>query len=244
MQTYRTSQIAAIIGVHPNTVRLYEELGLIPRVERGANGYRVFTELHIQVFKLARVAFQIEVLQGGLRKKIIEVVKTTANGDYEGALKQLDEYLEQVRKEQEHAKEAIRVVQSILAGERVSPVRQLTRKEAASHLQITVDTLRNWERNGLLEAGRRENGYPVYTGKEIDRLIIIRSLRCANYSLEAILRMLLVLSKNPQADIESALESTGAEDDILSVCDKLLTSLKRAEENGLTIRQMLLEIFL
>ena len=28
MNTYKTSEIAAAIGVHPNTVRLYEELGL------------------------------------------------------------------------------------------------------------------------------------------------------------------------------------------------------------------------
>lgn len=29
--TYSTSQTAEIIGIHPNTVRLYEELGLITR---------------------------------------------------------------------------------------------------------------------------------------------------------------------------------------------------------------------
>ena len=43
MNTYKTSEIAAAIGVHPNTVRLYEELGLIPKPQRLSNGYRVFT---------------------------------------------------------------------------------------------------------------------------------------------------------------------------------------------------------
>ncbi len=51
MNTYRTSEIAEIIGVHPNTVRLYEELGLIPKPGRLPNGYRVFTELHIEQFR-------------------------------------------------------------------------------------------------------------------------------------------------------------------------------------------------
>ena len=83
MNTYRTSEIAEIIGVHPNTVRLYEELGLIPKPGRLPNGYRVFTELHIEQFRLARLAFQIEVLQNGLRKKIVQMVKVSAAGDYE-----------------------------------------------------------------------------------------------------------------------------------------------------------------
>ena len=41
MNTYRTSEVAEKIGIHPNTVRLYEELGLIPRPQRQGNGYRV-----------------------------------------------------------------------------------------------------------------------------------------------------------------------------------------------------------
>jgi len=62
MNTYKTSEVAKIIGIHPNTVRLYEELGLISKPERQINGYRVFTDFHIEQFKLARIAFSIEVL--------------------------------------------------------------------------------------------------------------------------------------------------------------------------------------
>lgn len=69
MNIYRTAEIAAIIGIHPNTVRLYEEWGLISKPERKENGYRIFNDLHIQQIQLARTAFQIEVLQSGLRKK-------------------------------------------------------------------------------------------------------------------------------------------------------------------------------
>lgn len=72
MNTYKTSEIAAAIGVHPNTVRLYEELGLIPKPQRLPNGYRVFTELHVEQFRLARLAFRVEVLQNGLRKKLFK----------------------------------------------------------------------------------------------------------------------------------------------------------------------------
>jgi len=53
LTSYKTAEVAAIIGVHPNTVRLYEKWGLIPAAVRQANGYRVFTPFHIQQFRLA-----------------------------------------------------------------------------------------------------------------------------------------------------------------------------------------------
>jgi len=56
--TYSTSQIAAIAGVHPNTVRMYEEWGLIQKPERKKNGYRVFHDIHIKQFILTFVYLQ------------------------------------------------------------------------------------------------------------------------------------------------------------------------------------------
>ncbi len=72
----------------------------------------------------------------------------------------------------------------------------LTRKEASDYLQISIDALRNWEMNGLLTVKRKQNGYRVYTDEDVRRLKIIRSLRCANYSLSAILRMLNTQSRS------------------------------------------------
>lgn len=69
MKSYQTAQVAKLVGVHPNTVRLYEQLGLIPKPARSTNGYRIFTDLHIAHFRLARMAFAVEMLQNGLQKK-------------------------------------------------------------------------------------------------------------------------------------------------------------------------------
>ena len=60
-QTYRTTEVAQRIGIHPNTVRMYEEWGLIAKPKRMANGYRVFNEMHIDQFQLARTALHIEL---------------------------------------------------------------------------------------------------------------------------------------------------------------------------------------
>lgn len=78
MITYKTAEVAAIIGIHPNTVRLYEKMKLIPKPERLPNGYRIFTDFHIWQCKLIRIAFQVEVLQNGLRKKIVQMLMVSA----------------------------------------------------------------------------------------------------------------------------------------------------------------------
>ncbi len=84
--TYSTSDVAKLIGIHPNTVRLYEDLGLITRPERKENGYRIFTDFHLIQFRIARLAFQVEVLQNGLRTQAAAIAKTCASGDIDGAL--------------------------------------------------------------------------------------------------------------------------------------------------------------
>lgn len=232
MNTYTTSEVAKTIGIHPNTVRLYEEWGLIPPAERKPNGYRIFKDFHIEQLKLARLAFQIEVLQNGLRKKIVLMIKTAALKDFDTALSLTKEYLMQLRKERANAEEAISIVKQLLSGIIVENTKFLKRKEVSDHLDISMDTLRNWEMNGLLTVKRMQNGYRVYTDEDIKRIKIIRSLRCANYSLEAILRMLNQLSQNPNTDIRKALNTPKEDAEIISVCDSLNVSLRDAEKNA------------
>lgn len=241
MKTYRTSEVAREMGVHPNTVRLYESLGLIPPPRRAPNGYRIFTDYHLALFALARTAFQIEVLQNGLRKKIVDMVKVAASGDFDRALLLTREYLAQVRAEEQNAEEAVQIVRDLLSGQRQKDNGAFKRAEVSRLLCLSPDTLRNWEMNGLLAVKRKENGYRVYTQEDLLRLKIIRSLRCANYSLEAILRMLHALDEHPDADLRSAL-SLPEEEEILSVCDRLAVSLQAAHHNGNSLLAQLKEI--
>ncbi len=239
MNTYKTAEVAAIVGIHPNTVRLYEKLKLIPKPERLSNGYRVFTEFHIKQCKLIRLAFQIEVLQNGLRKKIVQMIMVSATRDFDTAMTIMQEYIKQIKQEHQNAEQAIEIVQQILSGEVRKNSKQLKRKGVSELLNISMDTLRNWEMNGLLTVKRKDNGYRVYTDEDIQRLKIIRSLRCANYSLEAILRLLQQLSENPNVDIRIVLNTPKQTDDIISVCDRLIISLVAAEKNAVALYDML-----
>ena len=242
MNTYTTMEVAKIIGIHPNTVRMYEEWGLIPLAERKPNGYRVFTDFHIEQLRLARIAFQIEVLQNGLRKKVVETIKLSAKRDFDKALMFAEEYRSQIQREQINAEESIGIAKQILSGKSVGDTLFLKRKEVSDYLDISMDTLRNWERNGLLQVKRRQNGYRAYTNDDIERIKMIRTLRLANYSLEAILRMLYALEHNPKVDMKQVLNTPQADADIVSVCDRLIVSLKDAEENAEKMIHILLEM--
>lgn len=240
--TYTTSQIAKTIGVHPNTVRIYEELGLIPKPLRKANGYRVFSNVHIDQFKLARTAFQIEVLQSGLRKRMIEVVKLSAKGQYDDAIALTNAYINITEFEIANANEAVEITNTLLQSSFQENATLLKRKEVSDVLGISMDTLRNWEMNGLLNIKRKENGYRVYDYEDIKKLKIIRSLRCANYSLSSILRMMNAILKNGSTDTKQVLNTPNGNEDIVSVCDKLIISLSTAKKNAEKIIDKLFEM--
>jgi len=240
---YRTSQIADLVGVHPNTVRLYEKLELIPKPERKPNGYRVFTDFHLAQLQLVRTAFKVEILQNNLRKKAIQIIKASASGDFDRAIGMAKSYHEQILAEQKSAKEAVDIVEQLLSGsEAESQNLCLTRKETSERLKISMDALRNWEMNGLLTVKRKRNGYRVYTDEDMRRLKIIRCLRMANYSLSSILRMLNEISSNPEVNIREVIDTPMENDDIISVCDKLMTSLEHAEKNSGSILAQLEKI--
>ena len=260
MKTYSTSQIAKIVGVHPNTVRLYEEWGLLQIPERKANGYRIFTDIHIEQFRLTQKALAIPVLQAGLRSKIISAVKHSARYDFDEAVLCVREYLETAACERENAIRAAESVTDIMSDGRISREdasfgddmcaedvictcenRLLNRSEAAKALGITIDTLRNWEMNGLLTVRRKENGYRVYDSADMRKLRIIRTLRCANYSLAAILKMLSAWEAGQgQTDVLNELNTPSDEETIVSACDKLIASLDAASENARDVLHMLL----
>ena len=115
--------------------------------------------------------------------------------------------------------------------------------EVAAAIGIHPNTVRLYEKLSLIPKPEREaNGYRISNAEDIKRLKVIRSMRCANYSLEAILRMLRQLSQNPDVDIKAALNTPNPSEDIISICDRLIVSLTAAECNATKIGGMLQEM--
>lgn len=241
--TYSTNQVAEIVGLHPNTVRMYEEWGLITKPERKPNGYRIYTKIHIKQFQLARKALQIEVLQAGLRKRIIEAVKLSALYRFDEAIELAEQYIIIAKKEKENAKEAVRICETLYQQKSQADGVVYKRAQAAKELGLTIDTIRNWEMNGLLNVKRKQNGYRVYDSDDINRLKIIRSLRCANYSLSAILRMFKKYESGMEKNNILVVLNTPEKDEyIISACDKLIFSLENAIKNAYEVISIIKEI--
>lgn len=178
------------------------------------------------------------MIQSGLRKTITQVVKLAAKGQYEKANALTNTYISIVESEIEKAAEVAEISNNLIKKHKAKE-QFFKRKEVSDYLDITMDTLRNWEMNGLINIKRKENGYRIYDYDDLIDLKIIRLLRCANYSLSSILRMMNAKSQNESIDTKQVLNTPNVDEDIVSVCDKLIISLNSAKENAEKIIDML-----
>lgn len=69
----------------------------------------MFTDLHIEQFKLARAALRVEVLQNGLRKQAVNIIKVSAAGNYEEAAALTRRYIQQVDQERKMLRKQFRL---------------------------------------------------------------------------------------------------------------------------------------
>lgn len=229
MKCFKTSEIAKAVGVHPNTVRLYEEWGFLQLVPRNDKGYRLFTQGHLEQMKLARIALRCEFVEGNIRERATVVVKTAALGKLEQALEEAYSYQQHIRSEQDKAREALVLIRQWINGK--SPESTNTykkRSDVARLIGVSIDILRNWERNGLVDISRDpDNNYRVYGPNEINKLKIIRTLRAANCSFMAIYRMMRHLDKGTDFNIAEVLNTPGIDEDIVSAADRWIVTLEQ-----------------
>ncbi len=232
-QTYSTSQVARIAGVHPNTVRLYEQWGFLPPVPRQSNGYRVFGDSHIAHMQLARMAFRCDFVEGGIRRRAAALVRTAAGGDLKQALCMARGFLEHIRNEREKAEEALALAQKWASGESGgSSDIYYKRGDVATLLNVTADVLRDWERNGLINIPRAGNGYRMYGPAEINRLKIIRTLRNASYSMMALVRMFSHVDRGSRKDIRYVMDTPPPEEDVVCATDRWISTLIQSEADA------------
>lgn len=236
LKYYRTSEIAKAAGVHPNTVRLYEEWGLLQPVPRGNNKYRLYTLAHMEQMHLARIALRCGFVEGNIRKRAISIIKTAAKGKLKLALEEAYDYMAHIKNEQSKADEALIILRKWMnkRNEVGAEYILLGRGDASRLLGVSIDALRNWERNGLLDVPRNsKNGYRMYGQKEIDRAKVVRTLRVANYSIMAILRMLKAIDTNSrEPDIFKIVSTPQPDEDMVYATDRWILTLLETEKDA------------
>jgi DNA-binding transcriptional MerR regulator len=235
-RSLRTSDIAKELGVHPNTIRLYETWGFLPEIPRAKNGYRQYTVWHLEQARLTHLTLRWPYL--GDKAPLIQLVKSAAGADFGMAMELAYQYLARVRMERTSAEAAVEFLERWAAGHLMDSAQQKMHiRRAARHLNVTVDMLRNWERNGLIAVPREPaNGYRLYGPAEFGRLRVIRMMVQSGYSLMAILRMLLQFDAGQTNNLRDALNVPHQEDGELQVvADRWLASLVELEERAQAI---------
>jgi DNA-binding transcriptional MerR regulator len=232
---FRTSEIARELGVHPNMIRLYESWGYLPEVPRGKNGYRQYSARHFEQARLVRLTLSWPYL--GDKTLLIQLVKSAAKSDLGMAMELAYQYLARVRMEKTSAEAALEFLERWAAGHRMDASQQSMHiRQAARHLNVTVDMLRNWERNGLIAVPRDpQNGYRIYGPAEFGRLRVIRMLAQSGYSLMAILKMLSRFDQGERTNLREALNLSSEDTEIQIIADRWLASLVELEERAQTI---------
>jgi len=89
----RTVDLARASDSHPNTVRLYEEWGFIPKAERASNGYRLWSREHLDQMIFARLALDGFWPGRPIRKSALALVRLAATGDLRAALAAAEAHL-------------------------------------------------------------------------------------------------------------------------------------------------------
>jgi DNA-binding transcriptional MerR regulator len=237
MKYLRTADLAKAVGVHPNTVRRYVDRGILPPVERSLSGYRRFTERHLDCLRLAHEVYGLPYPGKAIYQSGAHLIEVTVRGDLGGALELAYQHLALVRSERAQADVAAGLLERWALGTPADATTQpLQIGQVARLLGVSIDILRNWDRNGLIDIPRDpSNGYRRYGSRELSRLRVIRMLSRAGYSLSAILRMLIQLDRGDKTNLRRALDTPRPDEDVYQASDRWISTLTNQEQRAHTM---------
>ncbi|XID94873.1 MerR family DNA-binding transcriptional regulator [Paenibacillaceae bacterium WGS1546] len=190
----RPIDIAKKLNISTSALRHYEDWGIIPRVERGANGYRIYTELHVAYFECIRAmspGFGMDLTSNVLRKII--------NDEIDEALWTVNEAQASLQKDKLMAEKTISVLDTKqlenldARGRR----RWMSIGEVSKETSIPASAIRHWEKMGMITVRRNaDNGYRTFSPTQIRQILIIRTLRSAIWSLDIVKKVIEELDHN------------------------------------------------
>jgi DNA-binding transcriptional MerR regulator len=183
-KTYRTTDLARIAQCGVQKVRNWESLGFLPPAKRGANGYRYYTQQHIEAF---HVSHQL----GFTWVTTMEIMGAVHRNDLPAALAMIDAQQAQLHQQREHINAtliALRAASTALPTRRLTDRREpITIGKAAKEAGVRVSSVRFWEEQGLLSPGREKTSrYRCFDAEQLRQLHVVAMLRKADYSFDAI----------------------------------------------------------
>lgn len=206
----RPIDLARSVGVSPQTVRSYEQVGFLPPAERTPTGQRRYGPRHAQAIQAARA-----MIAGYGWQHALEIMRVAHQGDLAAMLALVDVRhadLARQRQDIDAVLAALRTLRRMEAEQEAPvPVRRerpaLTVGEAARQVGVRPSAIRFWEMQGLLHPERdHESRYRRYRPEQVRRLHLIVLLRTGGYSVEAVRSVLAELSAGKPEQALAAIE--------------------------------------
>jgi DNA-binding transcriptional MerR regulator len=178
---YRPIDIARKLNISTSTLRIYEDMGIIPPVKRTDSGYRIFTQIHLDYFICVR-----NMVKGYSLEFTGDLLKEHMKGNDHKALwmitkSQADLYAEKMRLE----KVGLNLIKNLnYKNDNIKKDKNnlMTIKEISKITDVSITTIRYWETIGLVSSVRGNgNNYRLFNEEQIKVILIIHALK---YSLK------------------------------------------------------------
>lgn len=180
----KPADIAKRLGISTSSLRHYEDWGIVPKVGRGLNGYRRYSERHVAYFECIRAmcpGFGMDATKA--------IMRCLVAGKPDEALWLVSAAQASLHARKQMADKTIQVLDTdaLEPVDRKGRPKRMSIGEASAETSIPASAIRHWEKMGLLEPERDpENGYRYFGPAQIRRILIIGTLRSAVWSLETI----------------------------------------------------------
>lgn len=183
-----TAAVGRIVGYSTQQVRDLERLGILPAAERGANGYRQYTDRHIVALRAYR---SLAAAIGPVVSR--QIMPVLIDSPLDVAAETIDDLHADIALSRARVREALRGLDAVLsdATEVFDDRDVMLIGELAQALGVRASALRHWETEGLVHPDRSD-GSPArrYDARAITEARIVAALRSGGYPIPPIARVL------------------------------------------------------
>lgn len=182
-------EIARLCNVSTSTLKHYEEWGLVPEIPRSENGYRNYSPVHLAYFQCI-----ISLNIGYGMAFVKELMPLIHKGETMTVLWSVNQAQSVLQEERRQAEQILKLLEE----EDVDWFDSIRRKkshytigEAAEIAGVATSAIRHWELEQLINPARHaESGYRLFSSEDIRRILIIRTVSKAAWSLDIVREVL------------------------------------------------------
>lgn len=187
-------EIAKKLNISTSALRHYESWGIVPKVERSANGYRIYTKEHEAYFQCIRA-----LIPGFGMEFVREVMPRIMKGDTLEALWLINKAQVDLHFEKETVQRTVEMLdlKELANIPKYFDKDRFTIGEVAKIANTSSSSIRHWEKEGLIKPERQnESGFRIYSSSDIRKILVIRTVQRVAYSLDIVREILSELDNN------------------------------------------------